>query len=83
MLAQLTERRRRIEDGEVSLGWKLGMGVPAAMAKLGTDAPLVSLGQHKPDCFISESIFARQLIASRRKLHITNEGVTWIRETQR
>ena len=41
MLAQLTERRRRIEAGEPSLGWKLGMGVPAAMAKLGTDAPLV------------------------------------------
>src|SRR5829696_1174762 len=41
MLAQLTERRRRIRAGEASLGWKLGMGVPAAMAKLGTDAPLV------------------------------------------
>ncbi len=41
MLAQLTERRRRIEAGEASLGWKLGMGVPAAMTKLGTDAPLV------------------------------------------
>jgi 2-keto-4-pentenoate hydratase len=41
MLAQLTERRRRIEDGEASLGWKLGMGVPAAMARIGTDAPLV------------------------------------------
>jgi 2-keto-4-pentenoate hydratase len=41
MLAQLTERRRRIEAGEASLGWKLGMGVPAAMAKIGTDAPLV------------------------------------------
>ena len=41
MLTQLTERRRRIEAGEASLGWKLGMGVPAAMAKLGTDAPLV------------------------------------------
>ena len=41
MLAQLTERRRRIDAGEASLGWKLGMGVPAAMAKLGTDAPLV------------------------------------------
>ena len=41
MLAQLTERRRRIEAGEASLGWKLGMGVPAAMAKLGTDEPLV------------------------------------------
>jgi 2-keto-4-pentenoate hydratase len=41
MLAQLTERRRRIEAGEAPLGWKLGMGVPAAMAKIGTDAPLV------------------------------------------
>jgi 2-keto-4-pentenoate hydratase len=41
MLAQLTERRLRIEAGEASLGWKLGMGVPAAMSKLGTDAPLV------------------------------------------
>jgi 2-keto-4-pentenoate hydratase len=41
MLAQLTDRARRIEGGESSLGWKLGMGVPAAMAKLGTDAPLV------------------------------------------
>jgi 2-keto-4-pentenoate hydratase len=41
MLAQLTERRRRIEAGEAALGWKLGMGIPAAMAKLGTDAPLV------------------------------------------
>jgi 2-keto-4-pentenoate hydratase len=41
MLAQLTERRRRIEAGEASLGWKLGFGVPAAMAKLGIDAPLV------------------------------------------
>src|SRR5688500_16170123 len=41
MLAQLTGRRRRIEAGEAPLGWKLGMGVPAAMAKLGTDVPLV------------------------------------------
>ena len=41
MLAQLTERAQRLEDGEASLGWKLGMGVPAAMKKLGTDAPLV------------------------------------------
>jgi 2-keto-4-pentenoate hydratase len=41
MLAQLTERRRRVDAGEAPLGWKLGMGVPAAMEKLGTDAPLV------------------------------------------
>jgi 2-keto-4-pentenoate hydratase len=41
MLAQLTQRAQRLQDGEASLGWKLGMGVPAAMKKLGTDAPLV------------------------------------------
>ncbi len=41
LLAQLTERRRRIETGDTSLGWKLGMGTPAAMDKLGTSAPLV------------------------------------------
>lgn len=41
MATQLAERRRRIEAGEAPLGWKLGMGVPAAMEKLGTDAPLV------------------------------------------
>ena len=41
MATQLAERRRRIDAGEASLGWKLGMGVPAAMEKLGTDAPLV------------------------------------------
>jgi 2-keto-4-pentenoate hydratase len=41
LLAQLTGRHRRLEDGEASLGWKLGMGVPAAMERLGTSAPLV------------------------------------------
>ena len=41
LLAQLTDRRRRIDAGERPLGWKLGMGVPAAMEKLGTSAPLV------------------------------------------
>jgi 2-keto-4-pentenoate hydratase len=41
LLAQLTGRHRRIEDGEQPLGWKLGFGVPSAMEKLGTSAPLV------------------------------------------
>jgi 2-keto-4-pentenoate hydratase len=41
LLAQLTARRRRIDAGERPLGWKLGMGTPAAMEKLGTSAPLV------------------------------------------
>jgi 2-keto-4-pentenoate hydratase len=41
LLAQLTARHRRLEDGEEALGWKLGFGVPSAMEKLGTSAPLV------------------------------------------
>jgi 2-keto-4-pentenoate hydratase len=41
LIAQLTGRHRRLEDGEEPLGWKLGMGVPAAMERLGTSAPLV------------------------------------------
>ncbi len=41
LLAQLTERLRRLDGGDASLGWKLGMGTPAAMDKLGTSAPLV------------------------------------------
>jgi 2-keto-4-pentenoate hydratase len=41
LLAQLTGRHQRLQDGESSLGWKLGMGVPAAMERLGTSAPLV------------------------------------------
>src|SRR5205814_9905088 len=40
LLAQLTGRRRRLESGERPLGWKLGMGVPAAMTRLGIEAPL-------------------------------------------
>ncbi|MEA2311907.1 MAG: hypothetical protein QOE28_1875 [Solirubrobacteraceae bacterium] len=40
LLAQLTRRRQQLEAGERPLGWKLGMGVPAAMGKLGIEAPL-------------------------------------------
>ena len=41
LLAQLTQRRVQIDGGDGSLGWKLGMGTPAAMQKLATTAPLV------------------------------------------
>ena len=41
LLAQLTQRRRRIEAGERPLGWKLGFGSDAAMRSLGTSEPLV------------------------------------------
>jgi 2-keto-4-pentenoate hydratase len=41
MARQLELRRRALRDGARPLGWKLGLGTPAAMEKLGTAAPLV------------------------------------------
>ena len=41
MERQLAERRRRLARDDRGLGWKLGFGTPAAMEKLGIDAPLV------------------------------------------
>jgi 2-keto-4-pentenoate hydratase len=41
METQLAERRRRLDAGERPLGWKVGFGTEEAMARFGTDAPLV------------------------------------------
>jgi 2-keto-4-pentenoate hydratase len=41
MSAQLANRRARIAAGEKPLGWKVGMGAPTSMQKLGLQAPLV------------------------------------------
>ena len=41
MTAQLAERRARLAAGEKPLGWKVGLGAPATMQKLGLQAPLV------------------------------------------
>jgi 2-keto-4-pentenoate hydratase len=41
MAAQLARLRERIAAGESVLGWKVGFGAPAAMARLGITAPLV------------------------------------------
>ena len=41
MTAQFATRRARIAAGEKPLGWKVGMGAPASMRKLGLQAPLV------------------------------------------
>jgi 2-keto-4-pentenoate hydratase len=41
MRSELGERRRAIARDDRGLGWKLGFGTPAAMEKLGIDAPLV------------------------------------------
>jgi 2-keto-4-pentenoate hydratase len=41
MRRQLADRAARLEDGERSLGWKLGFGTAKAMEGLGIDAPLV------------------------------------------
>lgn len=41
MEAQLGERRRRLDAGERPLGWKLGLGAPAALERFGAGRPLV------------------------------------------
>jgi 2-keto-4-pentenoate hydratase len=41
MPAQLTTRRARIAAGEKPLGWKVGLGAPATMQKMGLAAPIV------------------------------------------
>jgi 2-keto-4-pentenoate hydratase len=41
MTAQLAKRCARIAAGEKPLGWKVGLGAPASMQKLGIAAPVV------------------------------------------
>jgi 2-keto-4-pentenoate hydratase len=41
MKSQLADRRWALAHDDRGLGWKLGFGTPAAMQKLGIDAPLV------------------------------------------
>jgi 2-keto-4-pentenoate hydratase len=41
MTAQLAKRRERIAAGEKPLGWKVGLGAPAIMQRLGLAAPVV------------------------------------------
>jgi len=41
MKTQLEARRARIAAGERPLGWKVGLGAPAAMERLGLKAPVV------------------------------------------
>jgi 2-keto-4-pentenoate hydratase len=41
MTAQLAKRRERIAAGEKPLGWKVGLGAPATMQRLGIAAPVV------------------------------------------
>jgi 2-keto-4-pentenoate hydratase len=41
MPLQLAARRARIAAGERPLGWKVGLGAPASMEKLGITAPVV------------------------------------------
>ncbi|MEI9803742.1 MAG: hypothetical protein WDN48_03795 [Pseudolabrys sp.] len=41
MPAQLAKRRARIAGGERPLGWKVGLGAPASMEKVGITMPIV------------------------------------------
>jgi 2-keto-4-pentenoate hydratase len=47
MEKQLGERRARIAAGERPLGWKVGLGAPAAMERLKIKAPLVGYMMQK------------------------------------
>lgn len=47
MTAQLAARRARIAAGEKPLGWKVGLGAPATMQKLGLEGPLVGFLMQK------------------------------------
>jgi len=41
MTRQLDARRKRLDAGERPLGWKVGFGAPASLAKFGLSRPLV------------------------------------------
>jgi 2-keto-4-pentenoate hydratase len=41
MITQLATRRARIAAGETPLGWKVGLGAPASLEKLGIAAPAI------------------------------------------
>ncbi len=47
MAVQAAERRARITAGERPIGWKLGFGTPAALAKFSLSAPLVGYMMEK------------------------------------
>jgi 2-keto-4-pentenoate hydratase len=46
MAAQLETRRARLSAGEQRLGWKVGLGAPASMQKLGISSPAVGFLLH-------------------------------------
>ncbi len=47
MTRQLEARRKRLDAGETPLGWKVGFGAPAALARLGITKPLVGFMMQK------------------------------------
>lgn len=47
MKQQLAARRARIAAGETPIGWKVGLGAPAAMQRLGLTAPVVGFLMQK------------------------------------
>jgi 2-keto-4-pentenoate hydratase len=47
MEAQFADRRARIAAGEKPLGWKVGLGAPASLKKLGIEAPMIGFLMQK------------------------------------
>jgi 2-keto-4-pentenoate hydratase len=77
MSAQLAERRRRLEAGERSLGWKVGFGTPAAMERLGIDAPLTGFltdaARIEPGATVSLDGWTRPLLEPEVAVHLAAE----------
>jgi 2-keto-4-pentenoate hydratase len=88
MLAQLERRRERLAGGAGSLGWKVGFGAPAAMEKLGLDAPLTGFlsetARIEPGATVSLAGWTNPLLEPEIALHLradvgagTEAGEAW------
>jgi 2-keto-4-pentenoate hydratase len=78
METQLAQRERRLDEGERSLGWKLGFGTSAAMEKLGLGAPLVGYllesGRLAPGATVDLAGWANPRLEPELAAHIGADG---------
>jgi 2-keto-4-pentenoate hydratase len=74
MERQLDLRRRHLAEGARPIGWKLGLGTPAAMEQHGTSAPLVGFltdrGLRDPGAEIEIGAWARPAAEPELAVHL-------------
>ena len=74
MERQLEQRRRAIADGARPIGWKLGLGTPAAMEQHGTAGPLVGYltdrGLREPDGEIAIGAWTKPVAEPEIAVHV-------------